>query len=97
MKREAVMRILRGHQGELRRLGVASLYLFGSTARDEAQAASDVDLYFDYDHPKFSLIELADLQRRLTELLGAPTDVMSRGSLHPRLRPAIEQSAVQVF
>ena len=30
------------------------LYLFGSTARDQARETSDVDLFFDYDNPKFS-------------------------------------------
>jgi predicted nucleotidyltransferase len=97
MKREDVIRTLRQNQAEIRRLGVRSLYLFGSTARDEAGAGSDVDLYFDFDNPRFSLIELAGLQERLVAMLGAPTDVMSRASLHPRLRVQIEQSALQVF
>ncbi len=97
MSRDDVIRRLRQHQTEIRRLGVRALYLFGSTARDDARAGSDVDLYFDYDDPKFSLIELAGLQNRLAELLGAPIDVMTRGSLHPRLRSRIEQSALQVF
>jgi len=97
MSRDDVIRRLRQHQAELRRLGVHALYLFGSTARDEARPGSDVDLYFDYDDPKFSLIELAGLQSRLADLLGAPIDLMSRGSLHPRLRDEIEGSALQVF
>ncbi len=71
--------------------------LFDSTARGDAHRESDVDLYFDYDDPRFSLIELATLQRRLAELLGARTDVMSRASLHPRLRSRIESNAVRVF
>jgi predicted nucleotidyltransferase len=97
MRRDDVIRSLREHQAEIRRLGVRALYLFGSTARDDARPGSDVDLYFDYDDPTFSLVELADLQRWLAELLGSPIDVMSRGSLHPRLRTQIEQSALQVF
>jgi hypothetical protein len=97
MSRDDVIRRLRQHRAELHRLGVGALYLFGSTARDDARPDSDVDLYFDYDDPRFSLLELAGLQVRLEELLGRPIDVMSRGSLHPRLRPEIERSAVQVF
>lgn len=97
MSRDDVIRRLRQHQAELRRFGVCALFLFGSTARDDARPESDVDLYFDYDDPKFSLIELAELQSRLERLLGSPIDVMSRASLHPRLRSAIEHSAVQVF
>jgi hypothetical protein len=78
-------------------LGVSSLFLFGSAARNEAGPASDVDLFFDFADPRFSLVELVALQDRIAELLHARADVMSRGSIHPRLRSSIEGSAVQVF
>ena len=97
MKRDDVINRLRRHQAEIRGLGVRALYLFGSTARDDARPSSDVDLYFDYDDPSFSLVELAVLQNRLEKLLGSPIDVMSRGSLHPRLRSEIEHTSLQVF
>ncbi len=50
MQREDVIARLKEHEAELRRLGVEHLYLFGSTARDEARDDSDVDLFF--DHPE---------------------------------------------
>lgn len=50
---EAIAR-LKQHQTELRRLGVQHLYLFGSTARDEAGAGSDVDLFFDHERGKLA-------------------------------------------
>jgi uncharacterized protein len=53
MQREDVIARLKEHEAELRRLGVEHLYLFGSTARDEAGDDSDVDLFF--DHPEGSL------------------------------------------
>jgi uncharacterized protein len=53
MRREDVIARLKEHEAELRRLGVEHLYLFGSTARDEAGDDSDVDLFF--DHPEGSL------------------------------------------
>lgn len=95
--RTSVMATLRDHAPELRRLGIARLYLFGSVAADAATPTSDVDLFFDFDDPHFSLIELLQVKARLEELLSNPADVMTRGSLHPRLRPEIERSAVQVF
>ena len=49
MNREAAITRLRAHEAELRRLGVKHLYLFGSTARDEAGTDSDVDLLFDHE------------------------------------------------
>jgi predicted nucleotidyltransferase len=97
MKRNAVLNTLRAHEIELKKLGVERLYLFGSVSRDEAGAHSDIDLFFDFDDPKFSLIELISVQNHLSDLLQNPADVMTRGSLHPALRAGIEQSAVQVF
>ena len=49
MQRDRVISILRKHKNELRSKGVASLALFGSTARDEAQEDSDVDLLVEFD------------------------------------------------
>jgi predicted nucleotidyltransferase len=76
---------------------VTSLYLFGSTARGEAKPDSDVDLFFEYDNPRFSLVELVRVKRRIGEILGVDADVMTRDSLHPMLRDQIEASAVRVF
>ena len=44
MKRDEVLAILAAHREPLQRLGVKSLTLFGSVARDEARPDSDVDL-----------------------------------------------------
>ncbi len=97
MDREQVIATLRAHEAELHRFGVASLYLFGSVARQEAGAESDVDLFFDTDNPRFSLIELVDVQERVHDILGAESDVMTRESLHPMLRPRIEAEALRIF
>ena len=97
MDRDHILTTLRRHAIDLRGLGISSLFLFGSTARNEAGPASDVDLFFDFDDPGFSLVELVALQERIADLLHIRADVMSRGSLHPRLRSSIEGSAVRVF
>lgn len=97
MTRDQILAALRSHATELQRLGVARLFLFGSTARNQAGPSSDVDLFFDFDQSRFSIVELVALQSQISQLLNARADVMSRGSIHPRLRSSIEQSAVQVF
>jgi predicted nucleotidyltransferase len=53
MNQEQVITALRGHKAELHRVGVSRLYLFGSVARNEAGAESDVELFFDADNPRF--------------------------------------------
>jgi predicted nucleotidyltransferase len=97
MNREQVIAALRGHEAELHRFGVSRLFLFGSVARNEAGPESDVDLFFDTDNPRFSLIELVDVQECVNAILGVASDVMTRASLHPMLRRKIEAEALRVF
>jgi hypothetical protein len=87
MDRDHVIATLRAHEANLHRAGVARLYLFGSVARQEARPDSDVDLFFDTDN----------VQEQVKDILGAETDVMTRASLHPMLRPRIEAEALRVF
>ena len=49
MKRDEAISRLQQHEADLKRLGVENLYMFGSTARDEAGDDSDVDLFFDHE------------------------------------------------
>ncbi len=97
MDREQILVSLRRHAEDLRQLGASQLFLFGSVARGEAKASSDVDLFFDFDDPAFSIVELVALTARISAIVDAPADVMSRASIHPRLRPSVEAAAVRVF
>jgi uncharacterized protein len=97
MNRDAAITRLKEHEAELRRLGVQSLYLFGSTARDEAGPESDVDLFFDHERGKLSLFGLMDVKDAAAKILGCKADIITRGSLHKALRKKIEASALQVF
>src|SRR3974390_3459805 len=97
MQRDEVIAKLKHHEADLRRLGVEHLYLFGSTARDEAREDSDVDLFFDYPQGKFGLYELMDVKDLAAKVLGRKTDIMTRDSLHKTLRASIEASAVRVY
>jgi predicted nucleotidyltransferase len=97
MQRYQILQRLRDRAPNLRRLGATRLFLFGSASRDQATASSDIALFFDFDDPAFSVIDLLNLQDRLSDILQAPADVMTRGSLHHGLRAAIEHSAIHVF
>lgn len=99
LRREEAMRILRAHEGEIRSRGVLSLALVGSTARDEAGAASDVDVLVAVDRGRrFSLVEFVGLQQYLSRLMGRPVDLIERDALdRPRLREAVLRDAVEVI
>ena len=72
--------------------------MFGSTARNENNLNSDLDLIVDYDpNGKFKALDLVDIKFLLEDSLGLEVDVTTRDSLHPMLRDDIEKSAVRVF
>ncbi|KJF66224.1 nucleotidyltransferase family protein [Rhizobium nepotum] len=98
MKRADAIRKLKRHSHAVKRMGATSLYLFGSTARDEALVSSDLDVFIDYDPgSRFSLLDLIGIKQLLEEELAVEVDVTTRNSLHPMLRTDIEQSAVRIF
>ncbi len=97
MTRDEAIRRLKDHQAELERLGVERLYLFGSTARDEAREDFDIDLFFDHPEGSLGLFQLMDVKEAAARILGHRTDIMTRRSLHPVLKQQIEASALQVF
>lgn len=49
MKREEIIHKLSVHQEELRSLGIKSVAIFGSAARDEITADSDVDVLVEFE------------------------------------------------
>ncbi len=96
-KAEAIIR-LKPFEHRLRERGINALYLFGSTARDEAGDASDLDLLYEYDPSrKFSLFDQAGAMLELSDALGAKIDLVSRVGLRPRLRARIEGEMVRIF
>ena len=95
VRRDELIALLRGRAQDLRRFRVKSLDLFGSLARDEAHAASDVDLLVEFDEgPTFD--QFMDLKFFLEELLSQRVDLVTRAALRPRMRPVIEREAVRV-
>lgn len=89
---------LRGQADHLRARGIASLSIFGSVARGDAQPGSDIDLLVDLDPTMpLSLVGLASLRAELSELLAAPVDLVERQALRPAVRQAAEREAVRAW
>ncbi len=97
MTRQEALHRLQAASPRLKAAGVGALYLFGSTARDEAGPASDVDLFFDPAHNRLSLFDVMEVRDIAQELVGIKVDLCTRNSLHPALRADIEAEAVRVF
>ena len=96
MNREHALELLRRSKPELQaRFGVTRLALFGSTARDTATGASDIDVLVDFDGPATSK-RYFGVQFYLEDLLGSSVDLVTEKALRPELRPYIEREQVNV-
>jgi hypothetical protein len=94
--RDRVLRCLLEALPNLRAtFGVRELSVFGSTARGEARADSDVDVLVDFDGPA-TFDRFVDLKLALQELLGVRVDLVTRGALRGRLATRIPAEAVRV-
>ena len=76
-------------------LDATGLALFGSSVRDEAGAASDVDILVRFEGPADSR-RYFGVQFYLEDLLGARVDLVTDKALRSELRPYVEAEAVDV-
>ncbi len=85
-KREEILRLAS-------KRGARNLQVFGSVARGEDDAESDIDFLVDLE-PGRSLMDLGGLQIDLEHLLGGKVDVVSSRGLRERVRECILRDAV---
>jgi predicted nucleotidyltransferase len=100
MDKDTVIATLKRHETELKRLGVVSLSLFGSTARGEATEDSDIDLAVtlgDVPHGFAYFGRLDEIERRVSRILKRRVDVVPEPAAKPRIQRAIEQDRVRAF
>lgn len=72
------------------------VYLFGSYARGEAHAESDLDLYLETG-PTFSLFDAGDLSSHLNDALDVPVDLVTERSLFPFVREDMQKDRILIY
>ncbi len=93
-----VLETLRTHERELRLLGVSHAAVFGSVARGEACAGSDIDILVELDEGRpMGIFEYSRLKLYVNELLDGDGDVVNRRTLKPMLRDDILRDAIHAF
>jgi len=95
--RKEVVDRLRLHHAAMRALGVKRLALFGSVARNESTANSDIDLLVEFESNRKNYdawLALADL---LESALQARVDLVTLEGLSPFIGPHILAEAVDVL
>lgn len=96
MKRDEVLAILVSHQERLQEMGVKSLNLFGSVARDEARSDSDVDFLVEFYQPG-GLFQLLRVQYYLEDVLGCSVDLGTQDALKEHLREPVLKDVICAF
>ena len=92
--REDILRCLQEHQPIMQRLGVRRLGLFGSVARGQGRAESDLDFLVELEHNSFDAY--MDLKFFLEDLFQCPVDLVLADTIKPRLRDEILKETVYV-
>ena len=89
-----ILNILAEHRSEIElHFGVASLSLFGSVARDEAVAGSDVDILVTFAQTP-GIFAFLELKEYLENLLQCSVDLVTRNALKKQFRKHILEEAL---
>jgi uncharacterized protein len=98
MKREEIIEKLKAREADLRAHGVLHAPLFGSVARDEQNAKSDIDILVDLDAAIVAtMFDYAGLKDTVASLFEGSVDVIDREALKARLRPRAAADAIYAF
>jgi hypothetical protein len=75
---------------------ITRLRIFGSAARGDDRADSDVDLIADFD-PPVGFFELIRAEDGLAAFFGRPVDLLTEGAISPYMREAVLNEAEVIF
>ena len=85
---------------QLRASGIAALYLFGSHARGDASADSDVDVFVDpLSDEDFGFLQFMKAYETIVDAIGPDIEVgySTRDGLSRYIRETVEREATRIF
>ena len=95
ISKSTVMHLVSPRAKELTRLGVKSLYLIGSVARNEAGPDSDVDFLVDIEAPR-TYDRYTDIKFFIEDILGFGIDLVMVTALGREMKDEVERDALLV-
>jgi predicted nucleotidyltransferase len=100
MRSQDVITRLKKAESRLRATGVGALYLFGSHARDDAGADSDVDVFVDPETDEsFGFLQFMQAYAAIVDAVGPDIEVgySTRDGLSRYIRDTVEREAKRIF
>jgi uncharacterized protein len=98
MDKDRIISTLLENRAELERQGVLHAALFGSMARGDATAQSDIDIMIDLDPSlRLSVFDYVGLKDYIGSLFPISVDVVNRDLLKTPIKPAVLAEAIHAF
>lgn len=95
MSRKEVISLIQQHRSYLSKFGVKSLAIFGSFARGEETANSDIDILVEFEGAA-TFDGFMDTKFYLEDLLSTKVDLVVPQALKPRLKENIMKDLIYV-
>ena len=76
---------------------IKKVYLFGSSARNEAGKNSDIDILVELDHSKPIGMKFFVYYQELEELLKVKVDLVSTEGLSKYIKPLIDKDKILIY
>jgi predicted nucleotidyltransferase len=98
MTREEIISAIRERSGALKAEGVSKLAMFGSRARGDNRADSDLDVLIEVEpDASFSILNLIGVEHIIHDATGLQTQATMRRSMRPRFAQRISDDILEVF
>ncbi len=96
MNLKRVLKLIQTHTAVLREEHkVASLYIFGSFARGEGTAKSDIDLLVEFSSSEITLFDFVRLKLFLEKILKRKIDLVTSDALKEPMKGEVEKDAIR--
>lgn len=91
---EDILNTLKRHRRKLSRMKVKHIAVFGSFARKQARAKSDVDILIEFSE-SVGFFHFCDVQEYLESMLGRKVDLVTADAVRPELKGQIEKEMIR--
>ena len=98
MTREEIVAAIRKNAEAIRAEGVTKLAIFGSRARGDNRADSDIDVLIEVEPDvSFSILDLIGVEHIIQDATGLPAQATMRRSMPSRFAERIADDILEVF